>query len=301
MDKGLFKALKKVYYKKSYRTDENGYQQRIDNGDVFDVKTGTTFYSYQGLSAAEIKLIEQSQYPVNERVRFTHDEVVLAYKALLAQHNLSLENLLAAYVCGFSSFPRGRQPILSYLFAKALPEHSMNNHGEICPVCSIKDVNWLEKGYKIFSCYAGSVWNERWVGNLIELEEFCTLPPRKPSADDLAIFSALIDTIRQAPLDETPGKLEQRVKKAKILPQFEKYSFRGQLMVLAELGVMPNSYIAPLYEAFTPFDEICNTKYPGCVRSDIILPLAGWRGENSINETRFKTLFGSMMPEKHCE
>ncbi|MDT3334166.1 hypothetical protein Q4Q49_02565 [Shewanella sp. SP1S1-7] len=295
MDKGLFKALKKVYYKKSYRKDEHGYQQRIDNGDVFDVDTGTNIYSYQGLSDTEIALIEQSGYPVNNRVKLSHDEAVLAYKKLLLEHNLSLENLLAAYLCGFSSFPRGRQPILSYLFAKALPEHSMATANDICPVCSIKRVNWIEQGQKIFSCYAGSVWNERWAHNLIELQEFCMLSPCKPNAEDVAIFSALIEAIRQAPLDETPGKLEQRVKKAKIIPNFNKYSFRGQLMVLAELGIMPNSYVEPLYEAFTPFEEICNIKYPGSIRSDIILPLAGWRGENPIDEQRLKQLFGGFL------
>lgn len=111
----------------------------------------------------------------------------------------------------------------------------------------------------------------------------------------MAIFSALIEAIRQAPLDETPGKLEQRVKKAKIIPQFNQYSFRGQLMVLAELGIMPNPYVAPLYEAFTPFEDICNIKYPGSIRSDIILPLAGWRGETPIDEQRLKQLFGSFL------
>lgn len=60
MDKGLFNALKKVYYKKSYRKDEHGYQQRIDNGDVFDVDTGTSIYSYQGLSDTEIALDRKS-------------------------------------------------------------------------------------------------------------------------------------------------------------------------------------------------------------------------------------------------
>ncbi|MGR6501461.1 hypothetical protein [Shewanella sp. Koi 1] len=292
MDKGLFNALKKVYYKKSYRKDEHGYQQRIDNGDVFDVDTGTYIYSYQGLSDAEIALIEQSGYPVNDKINLSHDDVVLGYKAILKQPNLYLENVLAAYLCGFSSFPRGRQPILSYLFAKALPEHSMATDSDICPVCSIKRVDWIEQGQKIFSCYAGSVWNERWAHNLIELQEFCTLSPCKPSAEDVAIFSALIEAIRQAPLDETPGKLEQRVKKAKIIPNFNQYSFRGQLMVLAELGIMPNPYVAPLYEAFTPFEAICNIKYPGSICSDIILPLAGWRGENPIDEHRLKQIFG---------
>ncbi|MCL1089161.1 hypothetical protein L2744_05970 [Shewanella profunda] len=162
MDKGLFKILKKIYFKKSYIKGENGYMQRIDNGDKFDCDSGTTHYSNCSLSNIEILALEQSGYPVNEIVKYTHDECIHAYKALLEHPHLSIENLLAAYICGFSSFPRGRQPILSYLFAQAVPEHKMINDGDVCPVCSIRRNVWIEKGHKIFSCYAGSVWNERW-------------------------------------------------------------------------------------------------------------------------------------------
>lgn len=293
MDKGLFKILKKIYFKKSYIKDENGYMQRIDNGDQFDCESGTTHYSNDGLSNAEILTLEQSGYPVNQIIKYSHDECINAYKMLLEHPHLSIENLISAYICGFSSFPRGRQPILSYLFAQAVPEHKMVSEGDVCPVCSIRRNVWIEKGHKIFSCYAGSVWNERWCGNLVELEEFTAISPCTPTPEDISI--SLIDMIRQAPQDETPGKLEQRIKKAKIIPNYEKYSFRGQLMVLAELGIMPNPYVKPLYDGFTHFTDICSVKYPGSTRSDIMLPLAGWRGENSINETRLQALLGNII------
>ena len=169
MDKGLFKILKKIYFKKSYIKDENGYMQRIDNGDQFDCESGTTYYSNAGLSNAEILTLEKSGYPVNQIIKYSHDECINAYKTLLEHPHLSIENLISAYICGFSSFPRGRQPILSYLFAQAVPEHKMVSEGDVCPVCSIRRNVWIEKGHKIFSCYAGSVWNERWCGNLVEL------------------------------------------------------------------------------------------------------------------------------------
>lgn len=295
MDKGLFKILKKIYFKKSYIKDENGYMQRIDNGDQFDCESGTTHYSNDCLSNAEILTIEQSGYPVNQIIKYSHDECINAYKTLLEHPHLSIENLISAYICGFSSFPRGRQPILSYLFAQAVPEHKIVSEGDVCPVCSIRRNVWIEKGHKIFSCYAGSVWNERWCGNLVELEEFTAISPCTPTPEDISILISLIDMIRQAPQDETPGKLEQRIKKAKIIPNYEKYSFRGQLMVLAELGIMPNPYVKPLYDGFTHFTDICSVKYPGSTRSDIMLPLAGWRGENNINETRLQALLGNII------
>lgn len=295
MDKGLFKILKKIYFKKSYIKDENGYMQRIDNGDQFDCESGTTHSSNDGLSNAEILTLEQSGYPVNQIIKYSHDECINAYKMLLEHPHLSIENLISAYICGFSSFPRGRQPILSYLFAQAVPEHKIVSEGDVCPVCSIRRNVWIEKGHKIFSCYAGSVWNERWCGNLVELEEFTAISPCTPTPEDISILISLIDMIRQAPQDETPGKLEQRIKKAKIIPNYEKYSFRGQLMVLAELGIMPNPYVKPLYDGFTHFTDICSVKYPGSTRTDIMLPLAGWRGENSINETRLQALLGNII------
>ncbi|MCU7996982.1 hypothetical protein [Shewanella sp. SM95] len=295
MDKGLFKILKKIYFKKSYIKDENGYMQRIDNGDQFDCESGTTHYSNDGLSNAEILTLEKSGYPVNQIIKYSHDECINAYKTLLEHPHLSIENLISAYICGFSSFPRGRQPILSYLFAQAVPEHKIVSEGDVCPVCSIRRNVWIEKGHKIFSCYAGSVWNERWCGNLVELEEFTAISPCTPTSEDISILISLIDMIRQAPQDETPGKLEQRIKKAKIIPNYEKYSFRGQLMVLAELGIMPNPYVKPLYDGFTHFTDICSVKYPGSTRSDIMLPLAGWRGENCINETMLQALLGNII------
>lgn len=65
-------------------------------------------------------------------------------------------------------------------------------------------------------------------------------------------------------------------------------------MTLAELGVMYNPFIKPLFDEFSD----CNTRWeagrkvPGSSRSDIVLPLGGWRGEYGICEERFGELFG---------
>ena len=132
---------------------------------------------------------------------------------------------------------------------------------------------------------------------MIDLEEFSKLPPCIPTDKDIQIFRSVIEHIRNAPADETPGKLEQRIRKAKIIPDYEKFRFRGQLTVLAELGIMPNSYVKPLYDGFTPFAERCeiNGKAAKNFRPDIILPLLGWNGSNPINEERLNELFGVFM------
>lgn len=65
-------------------------------------------------------------------------------------------------------------------------------------------------------------------------------------------------------------------------------------MTLAELGVMHNPFIKPLFDEFTDantFWEV-SRKVPWSGRSDIILPLSGWRGKYGICEERFRELFG---------
>ncbi|MCM1058350.1 MAG: hypothetical protein NC517_12195 [Firmicutes bacterium] len=295
MDDKLFKILDKVYHKKKYEKDENGYQRLIKTGDVFHRDTGTTTYSLDVLSPEELDYLLSSGYPVNEVAAYSHDECVQGYKELLHHANLTLENLLAAYLCGFSSFPRGRQPILSYLFARSVPEHTFTpfkEGGDVCTVCSVHKYMWVEKGRELFRNYWGYSWNEVWGESLVDLQEFSELPPCIPTEKDIQIFCTVIDLIRNAPSGETPGKLEQRIRKAKVVPHYEKYRFRGQLMTLAELGVMPNPYVRPLYDGFVPFGQRCQIRIPGSARSDIVLPLAGWRGDDPINEDRLHSLFG---------
>lgn len=296
LDEKLFRILKKVYYKKKYIKDEKGYKVRVETGDRFDLETSTMHYSTENLSPSERTYLQSSGYPVNETIHDTHDGNIKKLKEILTHPNLSLHNLLSAYIAGFGSFPRGRQPIISYLFARAVPLHNFCNSqgGEICEICGMKKEFWLEKGNEIFRNYWGYSWNEGVEDFYLDLEEFLELPPQHETDEDLRIFFSVIDMIRNALEEETPGKLEQRIKKSKRIPGCETYRLRGQLMALAELGVMYNPVIKPLFDGFTKHDIRCGLgrKLPGSSRSDIVLPLGGWRGKYGICEERFCELFG---------
>ena len=301
MDEKLFKILKKVYYKKDSIKDEKGNKIRIKTGDVFDLKTSTMHYSIENLSQEEVLYLQKSGFAVNEIIHDTHDDNIHKLKEIIGNTNLSLHNLLSAYIAGFGSFPRGRQPIMSYLFARAVPLHGFcNSQGrDICEVCAVKKDFWTERGKEIFRRYWGYSWNEITYRFYIDLEEFAKLPPRTAAEEDLKIFRSVIDMIRNTPEDETPGQLEQRIKKSRVIPNCEKYRLRGQLMTLAELGVMYNPFIKPMFDGFTDFNTRCEieSKVPGSSRSDIILPLGGWRGKYGICEERFEELFGSFYRE----
>lgn len=179
MDDKLYKILKKVYDKKRYVKDENGYQRPIKTGDVFDSATKTFNYSIEILTDAEKEYLFKSGYPVNEVVGYSHDECIHLYKQLLDHPNLNMDNLIAAYICGFSSFPRGRQPILSFLFARAVPEHSFvelpgYSH---CNFCIVNKQEWVQRGYEIFRKYWGYSWTEFWADFLSDCRNLRSFHP----------------------------------------------------------------------------------------------------------------------------
>ncbi len=302
MDEKLYKILKKVYYKKGYKLDKKGCKIEINTGDIYDRETGTFRYSTENLSEKELLYLQECGYAVNEIVYDTHDANLQKLKEIINHPNLSLHNLLSAYIAGYGSFLRGRQPIMSYLFARAVPVHSLYNNkwGAACEICSMKREFYLEKGKEIFRKYGGASWNEMVWEFYIDLEEFSQLQPAVPTKEDLQIFKAVIELIRNAPEEETPGQLEKRILKSKLIPKCEKYALRGQLITLAELGVLYNPYIKPLFDEFTDFDTLCaiSRKVPGSSRSDIVLPFSGWRGEYGICEERFQELFGSFYAKK---
>jgi len=301
LDETLFKILKKIYYKKQYVKDEKGYQIRIETGDEFDCDTKTTQYSTANLTQAELSYLQKNGYPFNQIIHATHDDTIKKLKEIIKHPNVSLENLTAAYISGFYSYPRGRQPIISYLFASAVPVHSfVNRHNQaVCEICAVNKEFWLEAGNEIFRNYWGYSWNEIRNDFYLDLDEFSQLPPRLPTQEDLRIFWSVIDLIGNAPADETVGKLEQRISKAKLIPNCEKYRLRGQLIALSELGVMPNRFVKPLYDGFTDFETQCeiSRKAPGNPRSDVVLPLSGWRGEYGICKERLNEVFGAFRTE----
>ena len=278
MDKKLFNVLRKFYV-------NDNWKHKLDY-----------------LSEPDRNYLVSTGYPAKGIIEYTHDECIKAYKDLLDHPNLTMDNLIAAYVCGFSSFPRGRQPILSYLFARAVPVHKLTDpysSEDNCSVCNIPGIRNVCLGERIYREYRGYSWNEGWSDFVSGLQEFAELEPCTPTDEDIKIFNNVIDMIRNAPVKETPGNLETRIKQSKIVPGYEKYRFRGQLITLAELGVMPNPYIKPLYDGFTPFTEAhrISNQVPGSPRSEVPLPLSGWRGDHPLDEDRLKLFFGRYLTE----
>lgn len=114
-----------------------------------------------------------------------------------------------------------------------------------------------------------------------------------PTEQDKAAFRQLLDMLRCAPEDETPGQFEKRLKTSKLIAG-DRYTLRGILQSLALTGVIPNQFLALSLSQWTDFGDITiaenqlkNTKG----RSDMEMPWAGWKGNLSIDAEKAAAYF----------
>ena len=137
----------------------------------------------------------------------------------------------------------------------------------------------------------GNVWNELPANFVIDLEERTTLQSPPLTQKDHTIFTQLLESIDNGPQQETPSKLAQRLGKEKRIPKSNKYVRFGILQALAEVGVLPNPLVPPIYERFVPRTQYweASKKLQQNSRSDITLPFAAWKG--GVNWARSRVLF----------
>jgi hypothetical protein len=185
---------------------------------------------------------------------------------------------------------RGRQTFMSYIYLKHLPEHDFSGK-ENCDICGLPKEETIDVKDILSTYNFGHSWNELPLHYLIELEDIINCHKPNVIETDKMFLKELLDFINLAENDETPGKLEKRISKNKILPKTDKYKRYGILQTLAECGILPNKFIAPRYDKFVFSSDYWGIELEGSSRSDIILPLAGWRGENGVDYKKYKEIF----------
>jgi hypothetical protein len=278
MDKKIIDILNKIYWY------ENGfYNSELDRHEHKIPET---------VSTTDIQLLEQSGFEPNNFETFGHDDAIKRFLNLKANKKLTEEFAKAMFYKGVTGeYIRGRQTLTSYIFLKNLPEHKFTGKHN-CDICSMREIETIDKTGQLFSYHLGAVWNEMPLHFLIELEEIVKMEKPVITETDKTFLDNLLDFINQTEKDETPGKLEKRLAKNKTLPKTSKYSRYGILQTLAMCGILPNKLVVPDYDGFTNFRERCAIKLKGSIRSDIVLPLAGWRGEYGVDYKKYKEIFG---------
>jgi hypothetical protein len=222
-----------------------------------------------------------------------HDEAINRFFLLKNNDKLTEDFAIAMFYKGISGeYIRGRQTLMSYIYLKHLPEHKFTG-GKFCDICGLPKTETINETDVLSTYYSGHSWNELPLNYLIELEEIINMEKPLIVESNKKLFDNLLETIDMAEKDETPGKLEKRINKDKILIKTDKYKRYGILQTLAECGILPNQLIIPRYDKFITFNEIIEThkKIKGTIKSDIVLPLAGWKGEYGINKEKYIKIF----------
>jgi hypothetical protein len=241
---------------------------------------------------AELAAVRREGWAPGKVVRVKHDEAVRRLRA--AVRSVDSKAILDGFVAGVGgSFVRGRQPLVSYAYAKNLETHSgeYDPGYSTCKVCGIEKVEENDPADDAVRWWGGAVWNEGPGNYFADLEEFARLEPPKATSADRSAFHALLRHVADAPEGCTPGQLEKSIASAKIVPESSKYARYGMLEALAEVGVLPNALISPSWDRFVTRTEVwaASRKVRGAPRSDIVLPFGAWRG--GVDWKRAKSLF----------
>jgi hypothetical protein len=196
--------------------------------------------------------------------------------------------VLAAFVAGLGSAPRGRQTIISYGWGRFLRDAPRGPGG--VPDCGLDPVSQIDVPHELVRLALGWAWNERPAKYLPDLEAAVQEGLPAPDDDDRARLRALLDLVRRQPGGTTPGALEKEVARARIVSAADRYQRYGILIGLAEFGVLRGPATPPSWDRFVPVTEVhaASRAQRGAPRSDITLPLAAWRG--GVDEERAAAL-----------
>lgn len=231
---------------------------------------------------ADVVAAHRAGWPLHQREQWAAPEIV--ERAVSAAAALHEDAVLPAFVAGLGSAPRGRQTVISYGWARFLSTAPRDEDG--VPDCGLEPVSEVDVTEVLLRLALGWAWNEMPEQYLPDLEAAAAEGLPRPEEDDRERMRALLGLIRSAPAGMRPSELEKEVARAKIVPGTDKYQRYGILIGLAEIGVLPSPALPPMWDRFIPTAErhAASRRLRGAPRSDITVPLAGWRG--GVDEQR---------------
>lgn len=241
----------------------------------------------------ELNQLENIGLKPNNFETFEHDNSIERLLAFQNSPKVNFEFVKAFFYKGITGeLPRGRQPLMSYLFVRHLKQHKFVGKGQ-CEICGLPSHKTVDKTDELWRKYLGHSWNEVNISFLIDLEEIQKFEKPEITKKEKQILIDLLKFMEIAEPDETPGKLEKRIASNKILVNTDKYKRYGILETLAECGILSNKLISPIYEKFIPQTERweASRKLTTSHRSDIVLPLGAWKGEYGVDWERYNEIF----------
>lgn len=245
-------------------------------------RTGTVKGIEPSDAPADLDAARGAGWPVREPERWSAREIV--ERAVAAASALDEDAVLAAFVAGLGSAPRGRQTAISYGWARFLGTAARHAGG--VPDCGLDPVADVDVTEVLLRLALGWAWNETPARYLPDLEAAAGEGLPEPGVEDRMRLHGLLDLIRSAPAGTRPSELEKQLAQAKLVPGTDRYQRYGILIGLSEIGVIPSPALPPMWDRFVPTAErhAAYRTLRGAPQSDITVPLAGWRG--GIDEDR---------------
>jgi hypothetical protein len=225
---------------------------------------------------------ERFGWPVGATEHWTPVEVF--ERSIAAAEALDADMVLAAFVAGLGSAPRGRQTLISYGWARFLSAAPKGENGlPDCDLGTLYGLNYYEVDFTEALLRLALGWSHNELPEsqyLPDLEAAVAEGLPQPNDSDRLRLRALLDLIRAQPVGTRPSELEKAVARARIIPGTDKYQRYGILIGLSEFGVLPTPVLAPSWDKFVPVKErrAANRTVRGSSRSDITLPFGAWRG-----------------------
>jgi hypothetical protein len=281
MDKKIITLLNKIYF------HENGdYNLELD-------RLEHTIPS--SVSTSDLALLKEQGLSPNNFKTFTHDNALKRFLKIKESENFTQKMASGLFLKGLTGdFPRGRQALISFVYLKHLEDHKFEGK-DTCTICGLPKKETLDITEELYSRYEGHSWNEFPLHFLVDIEDLLEKGEEiSVKENDRKLLFELLDLIAEANPKETPGKLEKRIAGSKILKNTDKYKRYGILLALAECGILPNAFIKPYFEEFTTLtarleaSENLTTSH----RSDIVLPLGGWKGSDPVDFKKAEKIFG---------
>ena len=281
-DEKIVKLLSKVYL----HSNKESYD--------FDKKI-SSYKLPDNLKEKDILLLENSGFEINKIEHYQHDNVVKELRKIVTENDFELIVFNLFIKAIGKGFHRGLQPIISYLFAKNIPEHKFEPFNDEkfrnpCKICGLPKDNWENDGKNLHDLYIGYCRIGGYSETLLDLKEVLTFENVKATKNDIEVFNRLIETIGKATENETPTDLLNRISKEKILPNSNNTSRTWLIKILAELGIIKNKLINnySLLNGFVPYHQFLewekqlHNEAPNH-RTEVSFPISAWRGKLGIN------------------
>ena len=263
------RILKKVYH-----------HTNVDRETKYE---GIVGFKTEFLTEEQNYLLERNELVPNSIAKHSHDSLINELLKLQSNKKLTLEFATSLFIKGLTGeVPRFRQTLISYLYLQDVYKHSFQKSetSSGCSICNLPKEKIMDNTHNLYTRYLGHSWNEFPESYASELNDILQYKTPEITEKDKNHLIQLLYSIDKGGESETPGQLEKRIGKEKLLPKTDKYKRYGILQTLAILEILPSK--EALYNQPT--------------RSDIVLPLAGWKGELGVNFEKAIDFFNLTMP-----